>query len=86
MIVQRSCATSIRKGLAYRLGVRPGDRFVMINGSEPSTADDVYKGWSNPAGGRVSVTLHRSGEQIVIDRPIPDEVMFTVSGGSWQQR
>ncbi len=50
---------------SYRLGIRPGDRIVMIDGERmPSTVtnQDVFKRLRGPAGTMVHVTIEREGE------------------------
>ena len=70
-------------GLAYRLGIRPGDRFLSINGIKPKTRADVYRAWSKPVDQRISVTVNRDGARLNIDEAIAEQAVFHVSRGTW---
>src|SRR5262249_18112812 len=51
---------------AYRLGIRPGDRIVGIDGEKVAsnvTTDDVFKKLRGPAGSQVHVSIQREGEE-----------------------
>ncbi|HUU84004.1 MAG TPA: hypothetical protein VM243_10925 [Phycisphaerae bacterium] len=73
-----------RSGLAFRLGVRPGDRFVEVNGQAVSTPDEVHKAWRRPAERRIQATLDRLGKTIEIDEPVPLIERFTVPSEPWR--
>lgn len=66
-------------GLAYRLGIRPGDRFLEINGKKPSQRREVYLAWSRPVDGRIQARIDRKGEEIHIDEPLPEEAVYRVN-------
>ncbi|MHC4941869.1 MAG: M61 family metallopeptidase [Planctomycetota bacterium] len=73
-------------GLAFRLGIRPGDRFKQVNGLIPAYPGDVYSAWSRPLSGRIQVIVERNGESIQIDEPVPQELVFVVNLEPWTSR
>lgn len=71
--------------IAFRVGIRSGDRFVTINGVQPSSRADVYRAWTNPADRRIRVTVERAGKQLEFDEPIVDRARFQISTAHWEE-
>jgi len=71
-------------GPAYRIGVRAKDRFLEVNGIRPENAADVYRAWSKPRSGRISVVLGRGSETITIDQPLPENIVYSIDLGPWR--
>ncbi|MBU0641553.1 MAG: hypothetical protein KKB50_22065 [Planctomycetes bacterium] len=72
-------------GLAGRLGIVSGDRFVEINGRAVTTADDVRTAWRAPADGHVRMLLTRGEKRIAIDEALPNVTSFVVPPEPWRQ-
>jgi len=49
-------------GLAGRLGLRPGDRLIEVNGRQVADEGDVRAAWTLPADGRLLAVVLRAGE------------------------
>lgn len=71
------------EGLAFKLGVRPGDRFKQVNGVAPVYPGDVYTAWSRPVSNRIELVLERAGEEIRIESPVPEVTTYTVGTDPW---
>ena len=70
-------------GLAFRLGIRAGDRLIEVNGREVTDPGEVHRAWREPVENRVRVVLERGGVRTTIDEPIPEESVVEVSIQPW---
>jgi predicted metalloprotease with PDZ domain len=73
-----------RNALAYRIGVRPGDRFLEVNGRPARSAAEVRDAWRQPTDKRIRLRLARNEQTVMIDEPIADTYTFTVLPEPWQ--
>lgn len=74
-----------QSGIAYRVGIRSGDRLVEINGQPVSNAQEVRSAWRSPIDKRIRVKLERDGQSVEIDEPLPNVERFTVPVQPWRE-
>jgi predicted metalloprotease with PDZ domain len=74
-----------RDGLAYGVGIRPGDRLLEINGCRVAGPGEVHRAWRKPVDGRVQVTLERDGKKLTINELLPQVDEFIVSVEPWRE-
>ena len=73
------------RGGAYRVGVRPDDVLIEVNGQPVSGPGDVHRAWRMPIDDRILVKLRRGEEEVTIDQPVPDEKHFYVPAAPWRE-
>jgi predicted metalloprotease with PDZ domain len=73
------------RGLGFRVGVRPDDRLIEINGQSLSNASEVRAAWQKPVGNRIRVTLKRGEHQLTLDQPVPVVEKFLVPVEPWRE-
>ncbi|MBN2448685.1 MAG: hypothetical protein JXO22_18305 [Phycisphaerae bacterium] len=74
------------EALAYRVGLRPADRLIEVNGRAVESPGDVHRAWKAGQDGRVRVEFERDGERMSIDAPIPVIGSFAVPADAWRDR
>jgi S1-C subfamily serine protease len=72
-------------GLAYRVGVREGDRLIEVNGEPVTGVRGVYAAWRKPVDNRILVTLERDGRELEIDERLPEIERFVVPVAPWRE-
>lgn len=77
--------TSIDPGdVAFRLGLREGDRLVLVNGEVVEDPRSIDAAWRSPIDGRIHVRYERGRDERAIDVPIPREATYEVSPSRWE--
>lgn len=71
-------------GVGYRVGVRAGDRFLVINGQKVANGKLIRDYWRQPVDGRIRVELVRDGRRVEIDEPVPEVVRYVVPAEPWE--
>ncbi len=72
------------RGIAWRVGVREGDRFVEINGQTVTDQHEVRKAWRAVAGDRISLTIDRGKTRLIVEEPVPHTETFAVPTHPWR--
>jgi len=70
--------------VAFRLGLRDGDRLIEVNGVVVTDNRSIDRAWKRPIEGRVYTRYERAGEVRVIDAPLPETITYTVSPATWE--
>jgi predicted metalloprotease with PDZ domain len=69
---------------AYRLGLRPGDQLLEVNGRRTANVDEVRAAWSMPDDEHIRMRVERGAVTISMDESIPSETRYIVSADAWQ--
>jgi predicted metalloprotease with PDZ domain len=72
------------RGLGGRLGLRAGDRLLVVNGNACASQDQVRRAWRSPQDGRVRFTFERAGETHEVDEPLPVELEVEMAAEPWR--
>jgi predicted metalloprotease with PDZ domain len=72
------------RGLGGRLGLRAGDRLLLVNGSPCASQDQVRRAWRAPQDGRMRFVFERDGETHEVDEPLPVELEVEMSAEPWK--
>ena len=62
------------RGAGARVGLRMGDRLLVVNGREVASAGDIQRAWAEPLEGELIVEVERDGETLELRmevQPIP---------------
>ncbi|MFT5288633.1 MAG: putative metalloprotease with PDZ domain [Planctomycetota bacterium] len=65
-------------GVAQRVGLRSGDRLLMVNGKHVTTEAEVRLAWQVPEEDQIRVLFERDGEEQEIDLPRPMDIRYSL--------
>ena len=63
---------------ARLVGLRSGDKLLVVNGREVQSESDVRAAWSQPREGRVQAIYVRDGAEFELDVPVPRDVQYVL--------
>jgi len=72
-------------GLAARIGILAGDRFVEVNDKPVSSQRDVRLAWRRPVAGAIRLKIERDSHDLWIDEPIPKVIRYSLDAAPWQE-
>ena len=71
-------------GIAHRIGLRSGDRFLEVNGVPCKQSGQIHSAWQTPREGRIRVVYTRNGEEHVLDEAVPEALVIEVEPEPWR--
>ncbi len=71
-----------RSGLAARLGLREGDRVLIVNGQRTDSERELRKAWSSIES-QVLIEFERDGKRGRIEREVPKVVRYSLPLDRW---